>query len=87
MIHTIDLYNPKNMTEEDWEQLKIEAEQIEREINESPFAKDFKEPTKEESDEIFRKIKARIKEYEDAKRADRFLKAIFGDCEEKSVNM
>lgn len=79
MIHTIDLYNPKNMTAEDWEQLKIEAEQIEREINESPFAKDFKGLTEEESDELYRKIMARIQKYEDAKRAERFLKAIFED--------
>ena len=68
--------DPKKMTEDDWRQVKEEAEAIMAEIEADPSIKDIEAPP-----ELFDRIMESVREYEEQQATERFFNFIFGEEE------
>lgn len=68
--------DPKKMTEDDWRQVKEEAEAIIAEVEANESLKNIEAPP-----ELFDRIMESVREYEEKKVTERFFNFIFGEEE------
>ena len=66
--------DPKKMTEDDWRQVKEEAEAIIAEVEANENLKNIEAPP-----ELFDRIMESVREYEEKKATERMLNFIFGE--------